>query len=371
MALSKIRIGEYIELHKEKCNIANLTLDEVSGVNREKEFFEPSKQISKDTSDYKVVPSLAFACNLMHIGRDVVLPIAINRTTKNKIVSPAYTVFKLINEETILREYLFILLNSSEMDRYFWFHCDSSVRDGMEWNSFCDIELEVPSIEIQKKYVAIYEGLLANLHSYEKGLDDLKLVCDGYIENLRKNYKDESIGKYIIDTCIKNTDNKLSIVGISNTQKLIPSESRTSGVDKLKYYLLKSKEFAYSPIHINDGSIAFNSTNKNYIVSPIYRTFKTINEDILYSNYLMLWFARNEFKRSCKFYAFGSARDSFEWNQMKEVKIPIPNINIQKCIAEVFEILNYRKNNLEKLKEKIKNICPILVRGSIEEANRG
>ena len=153
--INKVRIGDCVELLKIKCGIPNLTKDDVSGINREKEFFEPTKQVGADTSDYKVVPPGCFACNLMHIGRDVVLPVAINRTNKNKIVSGAYHVFKFINETKLLKDYFFIYLNSTEKDRFFWFHCDSSVRDGMDWEVFCNIELEVPSIEIQKKYCKI------------------------------------------------------------------------------------------------------------------------------------------------------------------------------------------------------------------------
>ena len=95
MELTNIKIGKYIELYSEKCNIPNLTNDDVSGINKDKEFFEPSNQVGADTSKYKIVPPGYFACNLMHVGRDVVLPIAYNHSTKNKIVSPAYHVFKL------------------------------------------------------------------------------------------------------------------------------------------------------------------------------------------------------------------------------------------------------------------------------------
>ena len=108
MALNKIKLGKYIELYAEKCNIPNLTVNDVSGVNREKEFFEPSHQIGKDTSNYKIVPSHYFACNLMHVGRDAVLPIAYNHTDKNKIVSPAYHVFRFHENDEILSDYFFI-----------------------------------------------------------------------------------------------------------------------------------------------------------------------------------------------------------------------------------------------------------------------
>ena len=133
MALNKVKIGSFVEKHSEKCGLSNLTVNDVSGINRDKEFFEPSKQVGANTSNYKVVPPNYFACNLMHVGRDKVLPISMNHTKENKIVSPAYTVFRITDETMILKEYFFMCLKSDEKDRFFWFNTDSSVRDGMDW----------------------------------------------------------------------------------------------------------------------------------------------------------------------------------------------------------------------------------------------
>ena len=80
MALTRYYIGRFVETYIEVCGISDLSTDDVSGVNRDKEFFEPSKQVGTDTSKYKVVPPNYFACNLMHVGRDVVLPVALNHT---------------------------------------------------------------------------------------------------------------------------------------------------------------------------------------------------------------------------------------------------------------------------------------------------
>ncbi|MES3518819.1 restriction endonuclease subunit S [Mycoplasmoides gallisepticum] len=223
--------------------------------------------------------------------------------------------------------------------------------------------------KFKKKYVAIYEGLLANLHSFESKLEELKLVCDGYIEDLRKKYPSKTIGKYLKLTTKKNVDDEYqNIIGISNTQKLVPSDSRTNGVDTSKYLILKPGDFAYSPIHINDGSIALNMTDNTYVISPIYATFRT-DEDYLHNEYLMLWFARNEFARYCWFHAFGTARDTFEWGQMQKVEIPIPPLEIQNSIVEVFNVYNVRKEYVNRLKNIIKDICPLLVRGAIKEAS--
>ena len=85
MPLTKYKLGNLIEPYNEKCENPNLTVWDVSGINSDKEFFEPARQVGADTSNYKIVPPNYFACNLMHVGRDEVLPIAMNHTSKNKI----------------------------------------------------------------------------------------------------------------------------------------------------------------------------------------------------------------------------------------------------------------------------------------------
>ena len=78
-----------------------------------------------------------------------------------------------------------MLLKSKEMDRYFWFHTDSSIRDGMSWNDFCNTIISVPNIRVQKKYVEIYHALIRNQQCYEDSLSDLKLSNNIYIEKRR------------------------------------------------------------------------------------------------------------------------------------------------------------------------------------------
>lgn len=80
-----------------------------------------------------------------------------------------------------------------------------------------------------------------------------------------------------------------------------------------------------------------------------------------------LFFLRAEFDRYARFHSWGSARETFNWEDMCDVQIPIPNIGVQKSIAEMYTAYNARKKINEQLKTQIKNICPILIRGSLEE----
>lgn len=295
MALTKYRLGDFLELFNERCGVPDLTVWDISGVNSDKEFFEPSKQAGSDTSNYKIVPPDYFACNLMHVGRDVVLPIALNHSGKQKIVSPAYTVFKIKDGTPLIKEYFFMMLKSEERDRYFWFHTDASVRDGMSWDDFCDLDVELPPIPIQKKYVDLYKALLANQKSYERGLEDLKIVFEGYMDNLRRSEKAKRIGDYIELVDARNEELEYgldSVRGVSIEKKFIDTKADMSGVNLSPYYVVKPNEFAYVTVTSRNGekiSLAINDSKETYICSSSYVVFRSKDEKALYPQYLMLY----------------------------------------------------------------------------------
>jgi type I restriction enzyme S subunit len=373
MGLIRIKLGKYIELFSEKCNIPNLSNDDVSGVNKDKEFFEPSNQVGSDTSKYKIVPPGYFACNLMHVGRDVVLPIAYNHSNNNKIVSPAYQVFKFLDNEELLSEYFFLYLKSSEIDRFFWFNTDGSVRDGMSWHDFIGVEMELPPLPIQQKYVDVYNAMLKNQKNYERGLEDLKLVCDAYIENL-SNCKQEKIGKYVERNKKKNQDvifSKCDVKGFNNEGQFIEPMRLFSG-DISTFKIISKDDLVYNS-RINSTikklSIVINE-GKDLIVSPAYESFKVVKEKELCPFYLYMLLQRESFARKVLFNSFGSSTIVFGFDDLCEIEIPVPSFSEQESIANMYRLYKERWNINEKLKAQIKDICPILIKGSIEEARK-
>lgn len=369
MTMKKYKIGDFIELFSKRSGIQNLLPEQVSGINIDKEFFEPAKQIGEDTSSYKLVPPNHFACNLMHVGRDNSLPIAMNHSEKNKYVSPAYSVFKIKDDGIVLKEYFFILLKSSEKDRYFAFHTDSSIRQGLPWEDFCDIDITLPSIEQQRKYVDVYLALQNNLAVYQSKVEELKLVCDGYIEELRRKMPSERIGTYIREVNNRNVDLKITNVqGVESTGNFTETRADTNGLDFHNYKVVSPNQFVYNPSRINLGSIALrNEKDGKCIVSPMYIVFEVKNTDKLMSNYLLLWLSRSEFLRSTLFYASGSVRDTFDFSEMKEVAIPITDIKVQQEIVNIHKCYIERQRIADAFKEQLKNICPVLIRGSLTE----
>jgi len=293
--------------------------------------------------------------------------IALNTAIEKGICSSLYEIFYMTRKDLVLPQYLNLYIKRNEFARNCWFNAIGSARNYFRIPDLSEFEIELPDIPTQQKYVDIYLSMIENQKAYERGLEDLKLVCDAYIEDLRRKMPCKEIGGYIECTDRKTDNPKLRIQGISNQQKLVDSNSRVDGVDTEKYLRIDSREFGYSPIHINDGSIAFNATKDSFLLSPIYKTFKVANESKLLPEYLMMWFGRNEFIRYCTFHAFGSARDTFEWEQMCKVKIPIPSIEVQQAIVNIYKCYTDRKEINEKLKQQIKDVCPILIKGAIEE----
>lgn len=369
MKFRRTKLGTLIELCDER-NISNyFGENDVRGISTSKVFIKTKADLEGvKLSSYKVVHlgEFAYVADTSRRGEKIGLAFA---DQEECIVSSIYTIFKIVDETKLNPLYLFMFFNRPEFDRYSRFNSWGSARETFSWEEMCDIDIELPSIDVQNRYAELYNAMLKNQRSYETGIEDLKLSCDACIENLKRTNKSIEIGKYLILSNEKNSDENINIMGISNSQKFQQCNSRVDGVDVLKYRIVNPMEFGYSPIHINEGAIALNMSNSKYAISPIYSCFRTKDEFLL-PDYLMLWFQRKEFIRYCWYNAFGSARDTLNWEQLKELEIPIPSLQIQKCIANLYRTYVLRKEINERLKAQIKNLCPILIKGSIEEGRK-
>ena len=174
--------------------------------------------------------------------------------------------------------------------------------------------------------------------------------------------------------CRNNEDNYGidAVMGISTGKELIITKANMDGVSLSSYKLVKSSEFSYVADTSRRGdkiAIAFNDTKKTFIISSIYTVFKVKRKDLLDSRFLFMFFNRPEFDRYARFNSWGSARETFNFDDMCDVEIPIPDITIQRSIANIYEVYVERKEINERLKEQIRDLCPILIKGSIDEAS--
>lgn len=345
------------------------------GININKEFMPTVADTNGlDESKYKVVRKHHFVFSGMQTGRDECIRISMYLYDSPIIVSPAYTTFEVTANNIVHPMYFFMLFLSKEKDRLGWFYSDASIRSNLDWPVFCDISINLPPLSVQKKYVDIYKSMVDNQKEYEKGIDDLKLVCDGFLNKLKREGEKVKIGEYIQQSDIRNVKGELTIEnlkGISTDKSFISTKADMKDVSLSNYKIVKQNEFVYVADTSRRGdkiALCINDSSDNYLVSSIYTVFKVKDEQKLNPNYLMMFFTRTEFDRYARFNSWGSARETFDWSEMCEVAIPIPDIHIQESIANIYKVYIERKRIGEQLKKQIKDLCPILIKGSIEEA---
>ena len=372
MGLTKYKLGKLIEQCDNRNSDETLTVDCVRGISTGKEFIETKANMDGvSVKSYKIVNKDEFAYVADTSRRGEKIAIAYNSNNKRILISSIYTAFYIKRKDLLLSDYLFMYFNRPEFDRYSRFNSWGSARETFVWEDMCDIELELPPLSIQQKYVDVYNAMLENQKNYERGLDDLKLVCDAYIEDLRRQMLCEAIGPYIEEFNQKNIDNlKLnSVRGIATSKEFINTKANMEGVSLENYKVVEPGMIAFisdTSRRADKMSLALNQSEENFLVSSISTVIQTDNTKLL-PKYLYLFFCRTEFDRYARFHSWGSARETFSLDDMKEVRMPLPPIYVQKAIVGIYEAYTIRKEINEKLKAQIKDICPILIKGSLEE----
>ena len=375
MGLTKYKLGELIELCETRNDNLKYGVKDVKGISIQKEFIETKANMEGvSLKPYYLVQPDDFVYVTVTSRNGEKITLAHNISDSTYIVSSSYVVYKVKRIELLLPDYLFMYFNRPEFDRFSRFNSWGSARETFNWEDMCDIDIELPNIEIQQKHVDVYNAMLENQKSYESGLDNLKLGCDAYIEELRKELPHKKLGNYISLCDEKNDDLEYgldAVRGISIEKRFIYTKANMEGVSLKPYAVVKPDEFAYVTVTSRNGekiSLARNNSDEAYICSSSYIVFKVDDTNTLLPAYLSMLFERSEFNRYSRFNSWGSARETFDWEEMKNVLIPIPNIEIQQDIVNIFEAYNTRRDINEKLKAQIKDICPILIKGSIEEA---
>jgi len=89
-------------------------------------------------------------------------------------------------------------------------------------------------------------------------------------------------------------------------------------------------------------------------------------KDIL-PEYIMMWFSRKEVDRLGWFLSDSSVRTNLDMENFYDIGIPVPEKSVQQSIANIYQVYLTRKSINEALKSRIKSLCPILIKGSLED----
>ena len=377
MTLTNYKLGKLIEQIDTRNADNKYTVESVKGISTGKSFIETKANLDGvSLTSYKIVGKSEFAYVSDTSRRGEKIAIAFNNEDDELLVSSIYTVFRVKREDLLLSDYLFIYFNRPEFDRYSRFNSWGSARETFDWEEMCDIDIELPPLHIQQKYVDIYNAMVLNQKSYERGLEDFKLIIEGHFD-ISKKGKTIELGKLIERVNNKNENNefnKENVRGINNTKQFFNTKANLSGVDLSKFLIVDKGAFAYNSR--TDGRdmlvLALNREEKPIIVTHNYNVFKIKQEkkDIINSEYLYAFFKRDEFDRLVRFNSWGTSQEQLSWDSLCSIKVPFPDINKQNSIAYISQVYLMRIRINESLKKQIMDMCPILIKGSKEEANR-
>lgn len=374
MGLKKYKLGDLVELTDERNSMGRYSLEDVKGISTEKNFIETKANMDGVSLDsYKVVNYGEFAYVPDTSRRGDKIALAFNSDSNSILISSIYTTFKCKRNDVLSPVFLFMFFNRPEFDRYSRFNSWGSARETFSWEDFCDIDITLPSIEQQRKYVDVYLALQNNLAAYQSKVEELKLVCDGYLDKLKTENEKLKIGEFIEMCDERNSEGIYTLKnlrGVSIEKKFIDTKADMAGVSLAPYIVVKPNFFVFVPVTSRNGekiTLAINDSKDTYIVSSAYTVFKVQDTNKLLPEYLFMFFNRPEFDRYARFNSWGSAREVFTMDDMNDVENPIPDISVQREIVNIHKCYIERQRIAGALKEQLKNICPVLIRGSLTE----
>lgn len=363
------KLGDYIRPVKKKNKDGSIK--KLLGINIDKEFMPSQASISKKRlTKYRVVEKNQFAYSPVTSRNGDKFTIALLKKHDKVIISPAYKVFEVKDTEELIPEFLFIWFNRDEFDRYARFNSWGSARETFDWDEIREINLPIPPISVQRKYVNLYKGLIANHEAYKDSFSDLQLICDTYIQGQINKQELEPLGNYIRECDERNSSGEFDdLLGLSVEKKFIPSNSNRENLNLKNYKIVRPGQFGYIKVTSRNGdkiSIALKDGEPG-LISKTYTVFEIMDEEKLLPEFLFLFFQRDEFDRYARFNSWGSARETFDWEEMCKVKIPVPPIEKQEAIVTIYNALQTRKRIGKKLEEMVEPLCPVLMKGVIEE----
>lgn len=363
------KIGSFVDQISEKNSDGKFS--DVKGISIDKEFMPSvANIIGTDLKKYNVIRKNRFAFNPMHVGRDKRLPISCYEMNEPALVSPAYTMFEVIDKEVKI-EYLMLLFKTELFDHLCWFYTDASVRGGLTWENFTNLEVDIPEVKEQEKIVNQYNIITKRIDILNQINDNLLKLLDKYISNKFSNKQEKNSLKEIgyiqggyafksSDFKDYKTNNKVlkiknigrTEVDVFNTQYV--EDSVVKNLDK-KFCLFSGNVIvAMTGAELGKTGFIYGSDNNYYINQ---RVGLVVGKDIRKELYLNCLFLTSEFQNIIYEKGYGSAQANISSDDIEQIEIYIPTedeldnfYNFAKPIYETMIKNSEEKNKLNIIK---------------------
>ena len=360
-----VRLGDYIEQYYERNSLMVYNESNAIGVNIDKEIRPMQGHLGEKKFEiFLIVPPNHFVYNPRGSRK---LGIGYNDTQNTYITTFNNIVFRLNQDiHGLIPEYLFLFVSRKEWDRYAEYLSWGSSTEVFTWETFCDVKIPLPSVAEQQKVVNVWRALRETKEQNEAKAAPLMQLCQSYIQELKHKYPMQEIGPYIQECNERNVGGRFTaneVRGIATSKGLIDTKANLDGVSLDSYKLVRPKEIAFVPDTSRPGdkmSLGLNDSDETYIVSSISSVFRVNEEDVL-PDFLYLWFCRSEFDRYARFNSWGSAREVFSFEDMKRCRIPLPPIEVQQAIVNIYKCANEAKQIAEEADRLSREVCPALL----------
>lgn len=362
-----VRLGDYIEQCDERNHNNQYSIETIKGISTNKLFIDTKANLDGvPLQSYKLVSPRYFAYVPDTSRRGDKVALAFNNSGDTYLISSIYCVFKVAKPIELVPEYLYLFFLRSEFDRYARYNSWGSAREVFSWENMCNILIPLPSVAEQQKVVNVWRALRETKEQNEAKAAPLMQLCQSYIQELKHKYPMQEIGPYIQECNERNVGGRFTaneVRGIATSKGLIDTKANLDGVSLDSYKLVRPKEIAFVPDTSRRGdkmSLGLNDSDETYIVSSISSVFRVNEEDVL-PDFLYLWFCRSEFDRYARFNSWGSAREVFSFEDMKRCRIPLPPIEVQQAIVNIYKCANEAKQIAEEADRLSREVCPALL----------
>ena len=371
-----VTLGDYIE-RVERINFdGTYGIDDVRGVANTKGFIKTKANLEgRNLTKFLIVHPEEFVFNRRTTRNGERLGLGFNTTDKSYILTEDYVCFRVRQDKkSVLSSwYVYLIFLCDEFDRYARWDSWGSATEFFNWENMCRVKIPLPSLEEQKKIVVAWKSLRAMKEQNEAMSEPLFALCRSRLQKMKKEYVAVELDTYIEQYDNRNINSKYgvdSLRGVTSEGKFDFSKAKTEGLNLSNYKIVSKYMFAYNPSRINLGSISLNIQN-NYIISPMYIVFSLskTGEKFFLHEFLDIYFKRTEFLRSTLFYATGSVRDIFSFNEMKRVRIPLPPLAVQKALVDIYRCAAEAKRIAEEADRLSREICPALLQHAVRGGN--
>ena len=155
-------------------------------------------------------------------------------------------------------------------------------------------------------------------------------------------WEQRKFADFVTASGIRNSENlELPSYSVTNDRGFVPQDEQFENggtmreADKTSYWIVEPKSFAYNPARINVGSIGYQSTSGNVIVSSLYEVFQT--DETCDNRFLWHWFKTRLFTRQIEMLQEGGVRLYFFFDKLLKSGISMPSVDEQRLIGEQFD----------------------------------